>query len=443
MDLIGEIIERDVVAPQPPTPVQLNTSKFKRRSRFKDKASPQVLLQIVKSVESVPKVPKELSSADADDLLEEINKENYEKLSKMSLEEIEKERQELIHTLNPKLIESLVKRGRDKEKAKDRHKSEHEHEHAEGYNGWYGGMKTSEGVKDVSDLNDEEIKTIGLDNSDKKKVKFDDVTRVIYEEGTEVNEAEWEDVEDLNDLISTSDGNAEIAEEGYQIIDESEDNKVHFPKPHKHSQEYGSDLDLNDPEFYDKLHEKYYPDLPKETSKLAWMTEPLPHQQDTTYESISDMRFDFQGNLIQLSTEDEAPMYLGLHHHANSPQLPGYTLEELAHLTRSVIPGQRCLSIQMLGRILHKLGLHKYNILPIEEGDNEDFKKQVNDNVMKDFERMMWELIDKLRIIESITEAANEKTTNLSVRNYAIEALWLWKQGGCKPEHDEIGDLMR
>lgn len=54
------------------------------------------------------------------------------------------------------------------------------------------------------------------------------------------------------------------------------------------------------------------------------------------------------------------------------------------------------------------------------------------------FEDMMWELIDQLRIIDSLTEATQAK--NLSVKNYAIEALWLWKQGGGRPKTERPTD---
>lgn len=104
--------------------------------------------------------------------------------------------------------------------------------------------------------------------------------------------------------------------------------------------------------------------------------------------------------------------------------MAGYTLSELVHLSRSVVPSQRCISIQTLGRILHKLGKHELGIIPVAETEeNQDIKEMV-----ETFEKMMWDLIEELRIIESITEAADEKyTKNLSVRNYAIEALYLIK----------------
>ena len=154
------------------------------------------------------------------------------------------------------------------------------------------------------------------------------------------------------------------------------------------------------------------------------MTTPVPQIVHTTYESVSDIRFDFKGNIVELPDTKESinkiPTYLGLHHHSDSPNLAGYTLPELAHLSRSVVPGQRCISIKTLGRILHKLGLHKYNVAA-----------EVSAEINEQFEDMIWSIVEELRIIDTLTEAADEnRTKNLSVRNYALEALWLWRQGG-------------
>ena len=48
-------------------------------------------------------------------------------------------------------------------------------------------------------------------------------------------------------------------------------------------------------------------------------------------------------------SSSEIPTYMGLHHHSENPHMAGYTLGELAHLARSTLAGQRCLSIQTLG----------------------------------------------------------------------------------------------
>ncbi|EER31018.1 conserved hypothetical protein [Candida tropicalis MYA-3404] len=328
-------------------------------------------------------------------------------------------------------------------------------------------MKTENGLTDLSQLDKEDVdRALRITSNDDlfendqrdRKVKFDDNIKTVNDEDVndedkiELDPNGWEDVDDINELIPNANS---IAPEGYQLNqdndddddDEDNNNTVHFTKPKQ------DDLDLNDPDFFDKLHEKYYPDLPKETEKLSWMTQPMPKLTTTTYESISDMRFDFKGNLIELNLEEEEkqqqqnesinkeiPTYFGLHHHSDNPHMAGYTLTELAHLARSTLAAQRCISIQTLGRILHKLGLHKYSILPISDQDepiNEELQQLLNN-----FENMMWDLIDELRIIETITDAADEKkTTNLSVRNYAIEALWLYKSGGGRPKQNSKNEL--
>lgn len=474
MDFIGEIIEHETEVPQEPIPMVNQTGfpepgklKPMRLSRWKQKQLEE------KQKNNDDKLETNHHETEA----EKIHKENLERMSKMSNEEILQEREELLRGLNPKLIQSLINKSKKRELHNDdqqQHGGHHDighdhHEHAEGYNGWIGSMKTENGLTDLSQLDKEDVdRALGITSNDDlfendqrdRKVKFDDnIKTVNYEDLNDEDKIEldpngWEDVDDINELIPNANS---IAPEGYQLNqdndddddDEDNNNTVHFTKPKQ------EDLDLNDPDFFDKLHEKYYPDLPKETEKLSWMTQPMPKLTTTTYESISDMRFDFKGNLIELnleeeeeeekqqqneSTNKEIPTYFGLHHHSDNPQMAGYTLTELAHLARSTLAAQRCISIQTLGRILHKLGLHKYSILPISDQDepiNEELQQLLNN-----FENMMWDLIDELRIIETITDAADEKkTTNLSVRNYAIEALWLYKSGGGRPQQNSKNEL--
>ncbi|KAI5956496.1 hypothetical protein KGF54_000971 [Candida jiufengensis] len=450
MDFVGEIVEHEIEAPEPPNANVSLTGFPDAKSKDGQKISRWKLKSKLDKPEKADSQPKEQIQDDPEQNLseaEKIDRENKERLSRMSESEILAEQQELLKNLNPKLVQSLINRSKKREEANERKKSlDHKdhnhshdhHQHAEGYNGWIGEMKTNKGITDLSQLNKEDVnKALGISD---KKVKFDDdnVKTINYEDlddNMELDPNGWEDVTDVNQLMNSN----AVAPEGYQLNNDDEEDEepndtVHFTKPKN------EDIDLDDPKFFDKLHEKYYPDLPKETEKLSWMTKPLPAQVSTTYESISDMRFDFKGNLIQISINEETedskgvPTYLGLHHHSENPQLAGYTLSELTHLSRSVLPGQRCLSIQTLGRILHKLGKHEFNILPItEEEENQDIK-----NMISTFEKMMWDLIDELRIVESLEEAADEKKTkNLSVRNYAIEALWLLKTGGGRPKQSE------
>ncbi|CCG24124.1 Rba50 protein [Candida orthopsilosis Co 90-125] len=421
MDFVGEIIEHEIEPPSEPTPFNAPTGfpdpqMVKKVSRWKQKQSKSPTSELPPQDEPTT----ELTEA------EKIDKENRERMAKMSESEILQERQEILTQLDPNLVRSLLKRSNKKkqDERSEQHTTSHDHdhhEHAEGYNGWIGGMKTAKGLTDLSQLEKKEVdKALGLDSE--RKVRFDDdkVERIACLEP-----------DNNNDMQVESDLDA-IAPEDYQL-NQGEDEEMHESTSNVHFTKPGQDdLDLDDPEFFDKLHEKYFPDLPKETEKLSWMTKPLPKQVSTTYESISDMRFDFNGNLVQINIDEEKddsqgiPTYLGLHHHSENPHMAGYTLSELVHLSRSVVPGQRCISIQTLGRILHKLGKHELGIIPVAETEeNRDIKEMV-----QTFEKMMWDLIEELRIIDSITEAADEKyTKNLSVRSYAIEALYLIKTG--------------
>lgn len=481
MDMLGEIVEHEIDAP-PPLPQITSKSGFPDLNKLKEKKTSKWKQRL----ESKKKSPQEPMKA-KDKVLseaEKIHQENMNKISQMTNEEIEQEQAELLNGLDPNLIKSLLKRTESREKkdsckcsgGNDNHGN---HIHAEGFNGWIGGGKANDKWADLSLLDEEDVnKALGvsrmtleddlkIENGEQiekeqiekeqtekprtasKSVRFDNVATVKYEDlddNIELDPNGWEDVEDINELINHNED--DVAHKDYQLVEDSDDENntstVHFPKPVQMAAD-NDKLDLNDPEFYDKLHDKYFPDLPKETHKLSWMTEPMPKQLSTTYESISDMRFDFKGDLVDLingssDEKNQVPTYLGLHHHSENPHLPGYTLSELVHLSRSTLPAQRSFSIQILGRILHKLGLHKYNILPISESDDQEFDENLKE-LMTNFENLMWSLIEELRIIESITEAADEsKTKNISVRNYAIEALWLWRQGGGRKSATETPD---
>jgi hypothetical protein len=64
-------------------------------------------------------------------------------------------------------------------------------------------------------------------------------------------------------------------------------------------------------------------------------------------------RFDFDGNI--LIGGEVVPEYLGLHHHGDEPDRPGYTLEELFLLSRSNFLQQRVLAINTLAKIIDKV----------------------------------------------------------------------------------------
>ena len=465
MDLIGDIVEKEVddaIAPSFPEPSGSFTgfpkpvvkSTWKQRQAKKKNNNNHVEHDGETRYEKqeprgLKRLPKEKQKLNYDNLseAEKIHLENIEILSNMTEAERIREKEELLGSMDPRILQKLLLRSEEKLSKK---KSVNPVPEFKGYGDWIGGDKNGEEWKDQT-LDEEAVDmALGIKSSLKiededqapkptKSVSFDPVNTVKYPDDG-APDPEWEDVEDLDD----------IAPESYQLVKEADEvskeeaiSNVHFLKPEVVDED-DIYIDINDPDFNEKLHEKYFPDLPRDTEKLKWMT-PIPDVaiDDMVFDNVSDLRFDFKGDLVVPNAEQSVDTSTGLHHHTDNVSLAGYTLRELAHLSRSSMSSQRCIAIRTLGRILLKLGKGKYNIVPefvYEDEDGEEHQENPDADAMKrantEFDQTFWGLIDELRVIETLEEAADEQATkNLSVRNYAIEALWLWKQGGGNTRH--------
>jgi RNA polymerase II-associated protein 1 len=208
---------------------------------------------------------------------------------------------------------------------------------------------------------------------------------------------------------------------------------VHFPAPPPIP-----DLDPSDPAFLTNLHAKYFPNLPTDPSKLAWMS-PLPAEDspadlespyhpsrsDTEGLSPSALRFSFRGSLIPPRLSRALPTSLGLHHHGDAPEAAGYTIPELAYLARSSVPAQRSVAFQTLGRIMYRLGKGEWRTAPDAEGAKEDDV---------DMAKAIWDLFEQGRVVDTLNEAAAvpEGQGHRGSKAYATEALWLLEKGGWK-----------
>lgn len=192
---------------------------------------------------------------------------------------------------------------------------------------------------------------------------------------------------------------------------------THFPVPPSLP-----DLDPSDPNFLATLHEKYFPNLPADPSKLAWMA-PIPSQdspadQESPYYphpeiGIAALRFDFRGRFLSPRISRSIPSNIGLHHHGEAPEAAGYTISELSRLARSSVPAQRCMAFQTLGRILYRLGQGEWGATvdhPIAMG--------------------VWDSIKTGRVLETLTDATMGESGHRGSRAYATEALWLYEKGG-------------
>lgn len=295
----------------------------------------------------------------------------------MSAEEIEEERRELMDKLSPKLIENLLKR---------------------------------------ATLDDENIQGSFLSEESTTKHEARRPTEDVQDKEQNLKTTE-KPSKPLKSVSFTTPGPYDPDTAAPATYDESlfpPKASVHFPRPPQ-----ADDLDPSHPNFLKDLHNKYFPDLPADPTKLAWMS-PISDAEDiSSYHptnsdlTASALRFDFRGDLLPPRKAREMPAHLGLHHHAEAPNAAGYTIPELARLARSSFPSQRCIAIQILGRVLFKLGIGvgAYEVEEIKQG--------------------LWRCVAEGKVIETLEEAAAGKSSgHLSVKAYATDALWLWQKGG-------------
>ncbi|AET37284.1 Rba50p Ecym_1026 [Eremothecium cymbalariae DBVPG len=424
MDFIGDIIERDTGSdargpsgseavpgvltagfPQLYRPEKVSNWRLRFQQKKKNKQSQQ------QQKDSTGNKQPELTEA------EKIHLENVKYISSMSPEQIEHERRELLDTLDPDVLAGLIRRinrGSSNSAAGDLPLFA-EVDGAVGT--WVGGTREFPNMPRLDDATVE--KALGVQApavsvlSPNKDFDYD-IPPSTHEDEDDIAPQEYQLIKNISQMT-----NKELLED------------VHFVKNTMQAPE----LDIGDADFMEKLHEKYFPDLPKEVDKLAWM-QAIPDSYsklDRILDDPSECRFDFNGNLVPPGREI-TDTRTGLHHHSKDEHLAGYTIPELQHLSRSSFASQRCISIQILGRILYKLGKQSYyQLVPTVDANTYEEEGGV-DGITSKIYYMFWDLIKSTMIVESLQLAADEKQTkNLNVRNYAIDALWLWKQGGGDP----------
>lgn len=398
--------------------------------------------------------PKSVKKEDELTEAQSINQENLTRLNNMTDEQIIQEQRELLENLNPKLLNKLLNNINKRLFNDNETPLFPEIEGASGT--WIGGLNPS--LQNLPSLDDNQVNLalndkIGskdnelnkhiTDDTAFKHVKFNDTVEI---KGNETKDDEGKTVYEIKENIDDDDTaplDYQMAQSVDHMTNENLLSDIHFMKRRLNEESPDDDdnidiakLDINDPNFDNKLHAKYFPDLPKDIDKLKWMQQIHNEDNDDESESlviddVSQIRFDFNGNLVPPNREITNTTRTALHHHSENPELAGYTIVELHRLSLSTFASQRCISIQILGRILYKLGKQSYYQL-VPEIDYETYEKDGNvSNVMNNIYAMFWDLIKTEKIIESLQLASDEKfTKNLSVRTYAIDALWLWQKGG-------------
>ncbi|KAL8704059.1 MAG: hypothetical protein Q9201_002758 [Fulgogasparrea decipioides] len=305
---------------------------------------------------------------------QEINAENKQRIAEMSLEDVDEAKQELMASLSPSLIERLLRRANIDDMDQGRR----------------------------TELDDEQS---AATKSSKKMVADQDPISYSVDLEAATPSSRFEDMRierhpDLQPVATFTEYPAPPP--------------IDSPRPPT-----PPSLDPEDPEFLSKLHSTYFPSLPSNPNALSWMQPPDPVESEAYSPSSENLlpsavRFDFRGRLLPPRLAAQIPPTKGLHHHGTAPEAAGYTVPELAHLSRSSFPSQRCIAYQTLGRILYRLGTGVFG--------PEDHELCQG----------LWKCIEQGRVLDTLTaEAARDRDSgNRSCWVTATEAIWLWRKGG-------------
>jgi len=409
--LINDIVEHDTSKKKPVVfddqPISsTGFPQHKRRwktSAFKQRRAGETTGAQQQSKSETPKPQDTSSKADLETVEKQrIDRENQQKLASMSPDEIAQAQQDIMNGLNPALIQRLLSRANIDEQT---------------------GPSPFDPPQPEKEETPEPPPTIKVEDADKAEASKNTPSAAarppkpsvesVPETGPSKPRAT--STKKIADDYDEDKAPPQIPPDLFPITDQPK--SVHFPVPPALP-----DLDPSDPNFLATLHEKYFPNLPADPSKLAWMapipTEDSPADKDSSYYphpeiAVNALRFDFQGRFLSPRVSRSIPSSKGLHHHGDAPEAAGYTVAELAHLARSAVPAQRCMAFQTLGRILYRLGLGEWG-----KGEDDPIAMGV------------WGAVKKGRVLDSLTEAAMTEGGHRGSRAYATEALWLFEKGG-------------
>lgn len=411
--LVGDIVEHDSAKkPKPPTDFSddfgdptgfpQHKRRWKGASAFKQRRAGQATKTAAATNTDASEAPTSSTKApDAAPLTfselerQRIDEENRQKMDDMTPEEIAEAQREIMNGLNPDLVQRLLRRATIDDTGTLPEPQP---------------QPKPQAHQTTVESDDEQ------DTPDKKpsKVRFAEDTKPADE--AKVAPAK----PGARALPADFDEDApprEIPPDLFPVTDLP--TSTHFPAPPRQR-----DLDPSDPDFLQTLHSKYFPDLPADPSKMAWMA-PVPSEdsvadRESPYYphaeiAVSALRFDFRGRFLSPRLSRALPVSMGLHHHGQAPEAAGYTIAELALLARSAVPAQRCMAFQTLGRVLYRLGKGEWGTTlddPIAMG--------------------VWEGVKAGRVIETLSEAAGREDGHRGSQAYATEALWLFEKGGWK-----------
>jgi hypothetical protein len=423
---VADVLERKPSAPKPPSAPTARTStgfpEHKKRplqSRFKQrKQQAESATTVLSDGTTVSSGAKQQTAPQAEDTTPktwqeqektQIDKQNRDVLAGMSQAEIDEARAELLSSLDPDLIQKMLRRANIDSGSNE---AESLREPIEG--GILQREKPSQ-KKSVAFADDD-----SPPSSDPPKPTVKDEN----EEEEATIEVDYEP-----DFPSTDEhGNPTSTLASTQEPQDSDSHStIHFPTPTQPPA-----LDPNSATFLTDLHEKYFPSLPSDPSKLEWMqssSDSKAYSPSASSLNPDEIRFSFTGELLAPKTAASIPVSAGLHHHGAAPDAAGYTIPELAHLSRSTFSAQRCIAFQTLGRILFRLGKGEFGDSGEEGGNLPDAE-----NTMGELARGLWREVEKEHVIPQLVAESEgngvDGGRHVSAKAYATEAVWLWRKGG-------------
>ncbi|CAI7667491.1 unnamed protein product [Penicillium manginii] len=438
-DLIGEIRERKPTAPKPPAPTPTASSTGFPAHRRRNKPSSFKQRRTEQATPTVP--PKEDLTKTTPPTLQDdkrsIGEENTRHLASMSEAQIEKEREELMASLDPGLLERFLRRAKidEDEKASDKAPPA-------------AAAAPSTSAKQAEVQDEEE-----LPSKSKKSVSFD------IPPPAKAPPKKQEPTPPTNsklppgghdDLPPTTVPKDLHPASEYPNMDPSTIERFHFPQPTKPM----PTLDPSSPNFLEDLKTHYFPEITHDPSSLSWLQPPSSDEEDPESSSAyhpasnaismapSSIRFSLRGTILAPETSLSLPTNLGLHHHGDDPQAAGYTIPELAILSRSTFPAQRCVAWQVLGRILYRLGKAEFGerggqlseglwFCIEKEGVVAGMLTEADGGVNSDLGKIKTDGKDKNGgESESGPPVASGIGRHASATAWAVEGVWLWQKGG-------------
>ncbi|RUS27606.1 hypothetical protein BC938DRAFT_483001 [Jimgerdemannia flammicorona] len=337
-----------------------------------------------KQEESISKEAPSRPTPGTAPLYHEIHEENVKKLSEMSEADINEARAQLLHSLDPNLLEKLMQR------------------------------------KPVTERGPNEDAKVDVNFHSSRSSHHGEERHVHFQDDA---------VEIIGESFGGDIGEGVVVDTDLAVDGIKEDGPLLRHPPITTQEESidvdGPDADADAQEDDDPLvmKAKYYADVPAEHDKLEWMGIKLPHSNPSTpsqpqfahsdLHPVAHLRFDFVGTILDQAAA--VPVHKGLHHHGEDPDLAGYTLPELFHLMRSQVPSQRVIALNTVARVLAKVGRGEY---PQRQGT----------------EIATYLTSDKTRAVAYLRSALDDR--NVAVVVAAVGALAAWLVEGDEEERE-------